>query len=271
MSTRKRLPWILAFGLLLGYGCRPAPDPIPASPTPAPVAARAAADVLPAPAASSTAAPTATGTALPPTASPSPTLAAGLCSPLVQHPLAELPEIVSDPYNPPPPGKEDRHHGFDFSYYRRGERLSIEGIDVQAVLAGRVALAQAERFPYGNVVIIESRDADLPPGAGERIGLGQGESVYILYAHLQDAPGLSPDERVEACRPLGQVGKSGNAGIAHLHLETRLGQPGASFAPMAFYLAPLTAEEMANYTRWRTGGEFRHFDPMLLLLSLPEN
>jgi hypothetical protein len=61
------------------------------------------------------------------------------------------------------------------------------------------------------------------------------------------------------------VGKSGNAGIAHLHLEARLGPPSARFESMAYYKTDATGEEKNNYTRWRTSGDFRHFDPMLLL------
>jgi hypothetical protein len=34
---------------------------------------------------------------------------------------------------------------------------------------------------------------------------------------------------------------------------------------MGFYLATSTEEERSTYVRWRTGGEFNHLDPMLLL------
>jgi len=35
---------------------------------------------------------------------------------------------------------------------------------------------------------------------------------------------------------------------------------------MSYYLADTTPEEKENYILWRTSGEFRHFDPMELLL-----
>jgi hypothetical protein len=51
---------------------------------------------------------------------------------------------------------------------------------------------------------------------------------------------------------------------AHLHLETRLGKAGETFSGMAFYTTSASVEEMENYVRWRTSGDFRHFDPMNL-------
>ncbi len=48
-----------------------------------------------------------------------------LCSPLRLHPLEELRAIISDPYSPPPPGREERHHGVDFGYYHYQDRDSM--------------------------------------------------------------------------------------------------------------------------------------------------
>lgn len=191
-----------------------------------------------------------------------------LCSPLGEHPLDELPQIVSAPYHPPPPGKEERHHGVDFSYYRRGDRMTIQGMGVQAMLPGRVAASLADSFPYGNTLIMESVADTLTPAIVDEIGLQAGESLYVLYAHMEDAPDLSIGDPVHACQPLGTVGKSGNAGIAHLHLETRIGPAGAVFEGMLFYSTQASEMEMANYLLWRTSGVFRHFDP-ILLLSVP--
>src|SRR4030067_285611 len=50
-----------------------------------------------------------------------------MCSPLALHPLEELPEIIGDPYNPPPPGREERHHGVDFGYYHWREGGTMLG------------------------------------------------------------------------------------------------------------------------------------------------
>lgn len=193
-----------------------------------------------------------------------------ICSPLSIHSLEELPEIISDPYRPPPPGKEQRHHGIDFSYYRRGDRLSIQGIGVQSVLDGVVAAVLMATYPYGNVVIIETRYASLPQEWVDALQVSRGESIYTLYAHMDNPTPLSLREIITTCQRLGEVGVSGNTVEPHLHLEMRLGPPGATFTSMAYYGAKDTDEERSNYLRWRTGGEFQHFDPMLVLEGLNE-
>jgi murein DD-endopeptidase MepM/ murein hydrolase activator NlpD len=185
---------------------------------------------------------------------------------LVDDALQVLPEIVSDPYRPPPPGREERHHGVDFAYFNRHERASIEDAGIQSVLNGWAAVALPDTFPYGNLVIIETPAAWLPPELAARINLGGAQSLYVLYAHMKSAPLIVPGSAVEACQALGAVGRSGNAGGAHLHLETRLGPPGMRFASIGYYLAKSTPEERENYLLWRTSGTFQHFDPLLLLL-----
>jgi len=185
-----------------------------------------------------------------------------ICSPLEGHAIDELPGIVSASYDPPPPGKEKRHHGVDFSYYRRGERESILGVGVQSVFEGRVVTAMAESFPYGNFVIVETPAARLPASLLGELELEGGQSLYLLYAHLQNPPLVSTGDVVLSCQLLGDVGKSGNAGIAHLHLEARIGPQGAVLERMAYYHTQTSAEERSNYELWRTSGTFKHLDPM---------
>jgi murein DD-endopeptidase MepM/ murein hydrolase activator NlpD len=188
-----------------------------------------------------------------------------VCSPLAGIGLDELPSIISSPYDPPPAGKEDRHHGVDFSYYRRGEQSSIQGTGVQAVLPGIIAMALNDSYPYGNVVIVESNPNILPASIFKDLDIRNEESLYTLYAHLEEGPEFQVGQLVDACQPIGSVGKSGNAGVAHLHLETRLGPAGASFYQMGYYLPQSTDIEKENYLRWRISGDFRHFNPMTLL------
>jgi murein DD-endopeptidase MepM/ murein hydrolase activator NlpD len=192
-----------------------------------------------------------------------------LCSPLVDTPLAELPEIVSDPYHPPPPRREERHHGVDFAYYRRNGRDSIENAGVQAVLAGTVMASLNNRFPYGNVIIIETPATALPASLNIALELPLDRSLYLLYAHLQDAPLAGVNETVTACQPLGLVGRSGNAGGAHLHLEVRSGLAGQRLESLAYYKADASPAERENYLRWRVSGDFQHIDPMRLLMEWP--
>ncbi len=188
------------------------------------------------------------------------------CTPLKDHALAELPGIISDGYHPPPMGKDERHQGVDFSYYRRGERLSIQGVEIQSVFPGRIAASIHDSFPFGNMVIVESLRENLPEDLRQQFDIQEGQSLYILYAHMEKAPDLGLGESVRQCQVLGEVGKSGNAGVAHLHLEMRHGPAGVQFPVMAYYLAENTSEERANYLLWATSGEFLHFNPMDLLL-----
>jgi murein DD-endopeptidase MepM/ murein hydrolase activator NlpD len=188
------------------------------------------------------------------------------CTPLKDHALAELPGIISDGYHPPPMGKDERHQGVDFSYYRRGERLSIQGVEIQSIFPGRIAASIHDSFPFGNMVIVESLRENLPEDLRKQFDIQEGQSLYILYAHMEQAPDLGLGESVRQCQVLGQVGKSGNAGVAHLHLEMRHGPSGTQFPVMAYYLAQNTTEERTNYLLWATSGEFLHFNPMDLLL-----
>jgi murein DD-endopeptidase MepM/ murein hydrolase activator NlpD len=192
-----------------------------------------------------------------------------ICSPLSIHPIEELREIISDPYHPPPPGHEERHQGVDFSYYRRGERLTIQGVGVQSVFPGRVAASIQDKYPYGNMVIIETPREILPLELQSQLQIPEGESLYALYAHLDKPPRVSLDEQVAACQALGEVGKSGNAAEPHLHLEMRLGPASHTFLGMAYYGTRDSEEERKAYVLWRTSWQFRHFDPMSVLIPEP--
>lgn len=196
---------------------------------------------------------------------PTPLPEFAVCSPLQDHPLAELRLIVSDPYRPPPGKSDDRHHGVDFSYYRYAERTTIEGLGVQAVLPGSVAAALADTYPFGNLVIVETVYEILPEDLRIALGIQPGESLYLLYAHMEAAPRVHPGVTVQPCQALGAVGHSGNAVEPHLHLEARLGLPEALFTEMGEYFPEASAEQRAAYQLWRTSGVFRHLDPMILI------
>jgi murein DD-endopeptidase MepM/ murein hydrolase activator NlpD len=201
-----------------------------------------------------------------PTKSATPEKRHQLCSPLSEHEIQDLPSIVSDPYAPPPPGKDDRHHGVDFSYYNQEDRESIEGEGVKSIFHGRVAAVLNDRLPYGNMVIIETQREDLWPELIQYLEINSGESLYHLYAHLGQLPLVSLGQEVECGQVIGEVGKTGyNIPIPHLHLETRVGPAGMVFESMAFYDTRATEEEMGNYKQWRISGEFRHIDPMEIL------
>jgi len=230
---------------------------------------------------------TATSSPLPP---PSPTPAYLVCSPLQGVPIDQIAAAVTNPYDPPPPGSDDPHAGADIADLIPGSQIARPGIPVQAVLLGQVAMVQADRFPFGNAILIETPLEQLTQTLLERLHLpaplagpapksaltcpegvlkttwdAAHRSLYVLYAHLQELPELKPGEKVTCGEVIGKVGKSGNALNPHLHLEIRVGPAGASFSSIAHYDNRATVEEMAGYCAWSVSGLFQVIDPLTLL------
>jgi murein DD-endopeptidase MepM/ murein hydrolase activator NlpD len=227
------------------------------------------ATITPQPTSSTT--PTASATIrIPPTTTQTPETKFEICTPLPLHPLDAISEIVGDPYDPPPPGREERHHGVDLAYYHWQDRDTMEGEPVQSVLAGVVVARMEDRMPYGNMVMIETPQAELPAELIAKLEVPTGESLYLLYAHLREPPLVNLGDEVKACQPLGEVGMTGWTEIPHLHFETRTGPAGTVFDSILYYDTKATQEEMDNYVMWRTSGVFQHFDPMRLLLAYLE-
>jgi murein DD-endopeptidase MepM/ murein hydrolase activator NlpD len=151
----------------------------------------------------------------------------------------------------------------DFAHYAYGDKTTIAGAPVQAIFGGVVAAAIADSWPYGNFVLIESTpDSSQFP----QLPITASQSLYHLYAHLEQPPNFQIGEAVTCGQNLGTVGNTGWSGNYHLHIETRLGPPGVTFEGMAYYQTTATAEERANYARWRFGGEFAPFDPFIVLI-----
>jgi len=186
-----------------------------------------------------------------------------MCSPLQDETLTSLWEIITNPFGSPPIGREDLHHGVDFAYYRRGERLSIEGEVVQSILPGTVAASIQDRLPYGNMLIIETTQTRLPKVIGDQYNIAPGESLYTLYAHMGQSPRVGLGDAIFCGQALGTVGITGYDIVnPHLHLETRIGPSQVRFSSMVFYDTSATSEEMENYKWWRTSGDFKNLDPM---------
>jgi murein DD-endopeptidase MepM/ murein hydrolase activator NlpD len=195
-----------------------------------------------------------------------------MCSPLQDETLTSLWEIITNPFGSPPIGREDLHHGVDFAYYRRGERLSIEGEVVQSILPGTVAASIQDRLPYGNMLIIETTQTRLPKVIVDKYNIGSGESLYTLYAHMDQSPLVGLGDAIFCGQELGTVGTTGYDIVnPHLHLETRIGPSEVRFNSMVFYDTSATSEEMENYKWWRTSGDFRNLDPMRVLAEYLSN
>jgi murein DD-endopeptidase MepM/ murein hydrolase activator NlpD len=200
---------------------------------------------------------------------------------------ADMPALISNPYHPPPPGSDDPHQGVDFAD-TGPDRIALQGRGVQAVMDGTIAAVIADRFPYGNALLVESpveklsaswrKALNLPALAptlaaipaltcptGEPLEYNtQKRSLYLLYAHMEAPPALKPGEAVACGQAIGTVGMSGNALNPHLHLEVRIGPSGIQLESMAHYDNSATDQEMANYCLWRVSGLFQLVDPMNL-------
>jgi len=224
---------------------------------------------------------------------PTPFLQSQICSPLKTESLQSIKEIITQPFKQPRMGIDDgppTHHGVDFSHYRRGDLISIEGVTVQSVLAGEVATIINNQYPYGYTVIIETLIDAIDPELLEKINppiqsptvipdpkfnwepqefpfelSDQKRSIYIVYAHLLSYPEIHVGEEIQCGQQVGQVGNTGDSSNPHLHFESRIGPSGARFESMAYYTTQSTKSERYNYLVWRISNLFQLFDPMLLL------
>lgn len=249
------------------------------------------------PTATPTLQPSETPTPLPPTATAIPYT--GISSPLNNISLDELNSINTNAFDPPPAGFDEPHQGIDYSYFRfQNERMTdndgIEGLEILSVLDGTVAAVVSDRNPYGNAVIIETPLALLPPEWLAAISLPEiaptlvpdprhncpalidnaewdtsNRSLYLVYAHMQNAPQLLINQHVSSGEVIGQVGNTGDSTNPHLHFEIRIGPGGVTFTSMAKYDTRASIEEMANYCTWRISNRFEVLDPNIILQFRP--
>ena len=188
-----------------------------------------------------------------------------MCSPIGGITLRDLPHIISVGYLPEPKCSYPQHMGVDFCFYQWNDLGSIEGRSVQSVLSGWIAAALDGTFPYGSFVIVETPADRIPQSLRKTLKLDSDESLYALYAHLQDKSfKVHLGQEISACQILGSVGRTGNTYAPHLHFETRIGPPGARFIEMSNFTEFATDGERKNYRIW-VAGSYDPFDPMNLL------
>lgn len=210
----------------------------------------------------------------PPTPTQTPVATSAICSPLAGHEISTLLSLyLTQPFIPPAgANKETGHHGLDFAYYSGGPTGGhINGTPVQSVLDGYVA-GVGYNAVYGNYLVSETPFEQLPAGVAELYSMRPDDSLYLLYAHLQQPVPFTPGDRLACAQVLGHVGDSGDRFFVsdpHLHFETRIGAAGLRLGAMAYYTTTATEEEKAEYMRWRTSDEFRLADPMMLLTVAP--
>ncbi|MEI7988276.1 MAG: peptidoglycan DD-metalloendopeptidase family protein [Chloroflexota bacterium] len=196
----------------------------------------------------------------------------GLCSPLKGILLRDLNLIISDGYHPPPPGKDGRHMGIDFAFYKNEKGRAIEGYEIDSILPGKVVSVVFDRPPFGNMAIIETSYHDVGTDLANAFQITTQQSLYHLYAHMRAAPSVDPGYAISCGQFIGIVGDTGASGNSHLHLETRFGKPGQTFPSLGYDLTnsaqiAMTEAEKKAYFLWETSGEFQHFDPLTLLNS----
>jgi murein DD-endopeptidase MepM/ murein hydrolase activator NlpD len=229
--------------------------------------------LIPSPTATLTLAPTETATLAPsatvlPSETPIPV--SKICSPLTDHALIDLHKYVTQPFIPPQgENKETGHHGVDFGYYHRDSVGGpLEGNPIQSVLDGYMA-GLGYNPVYGNYLIVETPFEKLPAELASLYPIQPGESLYVLYAHMQDLAPFEIHEPLDCGQQIGRVGKSGRypdlIAEPHLHIETRVGAADIFIEPMSFYDTRASQAEKDEYLKWRTSDTFKLFDPMILL------
>jgi len=200
------------------------------------------------------------------TSAPTKMVETEICSPLEFVELTDLQRVVSEGYRPPPMGQDDRHQGVDFSYYHWNGDKPIDGTRVKSILGGTVAASVKDSFPFGNMIIVETPKELLSQEIISVFAVGEEESLYTLYAHLnQESPLIALGRQVQSCESLGYVGRTGNTDASHLHLEMRVGPMNWRFEVFSAFRDTDTMEQKQNYRLWRTSGLFIHFDPLRLL------
>ncbi len=196
------------------------------------------------------------------------------CSPLAVLRLDEISAYITQPFiapnqvhnaeHPDWVRKDDGHHGVDIGYYKVDGKL-FTGTPVLAALEGTISAIVRDRPPYGDMLIVETPFEHIPPALVTNQNITNGDSLYTLYAHLQNLPALTIGQPVACGQPIAETGLTGFTGGPHLHFETRWGPPGRAFTSMAYYRADASPEEMTNYETWRMTAVFHLFDPMELL------
>ncbi len=80
----------------------------------------------------------------------------GICSPLKDIELGDLHSITSQSFTPPAPYKDDGHPAVDLAFFTFKEMPSMIGHPVQSIFPGTVVQVLADRYPYGNAILIET-------------------------------------------------------------------------------------------------------------------
>lgn len=220
-----------------------------------------------------------------------------ISSPLQGISIEELSEIESNAFDFAGNGKDEGHHGTDFSFYRYKSFEKIENLPIQSIFSGTIRSLINNRPPYGNMIIVETPlgnfpldmqqffyevySAQIPPfhtnlncpdyQIQEFEQNLENLSVYVLYAHLNELPEKIIGQHIASGEIIGEVGNSGMSGNPHLHLEMRVGMSNYDFEMMAHYDNAASLEEIYNYCLWRVSGYFFQYNPMDFFMLYLQN
>ena len=251
------------------------------------------ATAVPLPSETSTLVPIPTSTVTP-TATPLP-LISGACSPLQAIDLSDLRLITSNPFIFKYPFSEgpdgDKNHpAVDLGFYTFKSLTTDDNHPIQALLPGTVATIANNRFPYGNMVMIETPLDSLSPDLIKQLQISKpfsedeiktrsscqpdqtriswstsSKSIYTLYAHMKNLPTLHPGDQIQCGEVVGAIGATGNSSVSieHLHLEVRVGPSNAKFGTISAYGTDSTDEERYNYCIWALSEVFQPVNPSL--------
>lgn len=131
-----------------------------------------------------------------------------------RRPVPEGTAVWTDkayPYGGNKSGTLRTHHGVEFNVDYNTPVLSAASGTVIFAGSDDAELLGAHTNFYGNVIVIEHRSK------------WEGQSVYTLYAHLNEVQ-VSAGQEVGVLDPIGLSGASGTADGPHLHFEVRVGQ-----------------------------------------------
>jgi murein DD-endopeptidase MepM/ murein hydrolase activator NlpD len=200
--------------------------------------------------------------------------------------LDELHAITSNPFLYTSSYSDTGHPAVDLAFFSYKEFPTLRGHPVQALLPGKVILVVHDRFPYGNMVLIETPldqisaslldsltlPTPIPQENITRFSTCEKEAVpitwdstrkslYTLYAHLENDPVVQAGDQVNCGQVIAAVGLSGNTVAEHLHIEVRIGPADAHFSTIAMYTEDATLQERYNYCIWSISGNFQAIDP----------
>jgi len=192
-----------------------------------------------------------------------------ICSPLAIQPLDKLNEIITQPFIMPlimqdGSYSDGGHHGLDLGFVLRGKQRFL-GTPVLAAIEGKVASIIRNRPPYGNMVMLETEFKNIPPQIIAAHNIPPEDSLYTVYAHLQNPLPLELGQIVKCGHQIAEAGLTGITSGPHLHIETRWGPANSTFSSMGAYRGDITPDEMKVYKLWRMSHTFQLLDPFELL------